>query len=205
MKRLALSFPAIANIQSFKFNPRPVFTNILRYKKVLILAVVILAVGFGISKIQKGSGAQSQFINTVSNSGNPSIGINKEFNFPIYSNGKKTEKNLKLVLTTAERSDKILINGKPASAKDGRDFLILNLEITNPTQDKLNIRPVDFFRLKDDQGQQFAADVHNDPVKAEPISIRKTRVGYIVDESKKSFKFLVGEINGEKQEIEINI
>lgn len=205
MKRIALSLQAIPGIQTLRFNFRPAYKGILQYKKVLILILIILAVGFGIYKLRQASGTQSQFNKIVQNNGNPSIGINKEFNFPIYNNGKKTDKNLKLVLTTVERSDKILINGKPASAKAGRDFIILNLEITNPTQDKLNIRPVDFFRLKDDQGQQFAADVHNDPVKAEPISIRKTRVGYIVDESRKSFKFLVGEINGDKQEIEINI
>ena len=79
------------------------------------------------------------------------------------------------------------------------------MEINNPTNDKLNVRPVDFFRMVDDAGNSYAADVHNDPVKAEPISIKKTRIGYVVAENQNTFKFLVGEINGEKQNIEINI
>lgn len=167
----------------------------------LIGAVVISSLG-----LLKGKNPLSQSTaNTQTKNSENSVGINKEFNFPIYNKGEKTENNLKIVLTTAERSDKILVNGRPASAKDGKDFLILNLEITNPTNDKLSIRPVDFFRFVANDGKQYAADVHNDPVKAEPISIKRTRIGYVIDEQQKTFKFLVGEVNGEKQELEINI
>lgn len=191
--------------RSIKNRLRPALSYIFRYKKVLILVLVIGLIGFGISKSQKVPGAPTAVANGSQTNGNPTLTINKEYNFPIYDKGKKTENNLKMLVTTVERSDKILINGKPASAREGKDFLIINLEISNPTSDKLNIRPVDFFRLVDDQGQQYAADVHNDPVKAEPISIKKTRIGFLVDESQKSFKCLVGEINGDKQEITINI
>lgn len=199
MKRVVNFAPSIKN----RF--RPALRYCFRYKKVLILILIVGLIGFGISKSKKVTGSPTAVTNGVQTNGNPTLGINKEYNFPIYNKGKKTENNLKMVVTTVERSDKILINGKPASAKDGKDFLIINLEISNPTQDKLNIRPVDFFRLVDDQGNQFAADVHNDPVKAEPISIKKTRIGFLVDEKQKSFKCLVGEINGEKQEVIINI
>lgn len=134
------------------------------------------------------------------------VGVYKEFSFAIYDNeAKKTGNSLKITLTEAERTNKILVNGQQASVRDGKDFLVLYMEINNPTDDKLNVRPVDFFRLIDGNGNSYAADVHNDPVKAEPISIKKTRIGYVVDESQTNFKFLVGEINGEKQEIEINI
>lgn len=134
------------------------------------------------------------------------LAVNRDFSFPIYGNdGKKTQNSLKISLTEVERTDKILVNGQRASARDSKDFLVMYMEINNPTNDKLNVRPVDFFRMVDDAGNSYAADVHNDPVKAEPISIKKTRIGYVVDESQNNFKFLVGEINGEKQSIEINI
>lgn len=168
---------------------------------VLVAGVIIASLGLYKGKslpISQSSSGQTKISENA-------VSLNKELNFPIYNQGQKTENNLKMVMTTAERSDKILVNGKPASAADGKDFLIINIEITNPTGDKLNVRPVDFFRLVAQDGRQYAADVHNDPVKTEPISIKKTRIGYVVTESQKSFKFLVGEINGEKQEIEINI
>ena len=177
--------------------------TLARYKIYIAIAILILIAAFGLVKSKQSTSVSSQGI--ISSQEGSSVAIDKEFDFPIYNKGAKTENSLKLKLTTVEKTDKILVNGKPATAKDGKDFLVMYLEITNPTKDKLNVRPVDFFRLVDSQGNQFAADVHNDPVKAEPIAIKKTRIGFVVDESLNTFKFQVGEINGEKQELEINI
>ena len=71
----------------------------------------------------------------------------------------------------------------------------------NSTSNQLTVRPVDFIRLTDSEGRTFAPDVHNNDVVVEPISIKKTRVGFVVDENQKEFKFLVGEINGPKKEV----
>lgn len=173
-------------------------------RKLILIAipVVILIAGIGLYKAKhytpSSASAQSQ-------SNSKSQNLDQSFNFPIYSQGQKTENGLELKVTTIERSDQVVVNGKTATSKEGKDFLIINIEIKNPTNDKLNVHPVDFFRLVDDSGNHFAADVYNDPVVSEPIAIKKTRIGYVVDKSQSNFKFEVGEINGEKQTVEVNI
>lgn len=183
----------VKNLVTFSLKHRLVVLFIL-----IVGIILVAAYKLPIRNISKVAPATTANTNTLA--------VNKEFAFPIYNNdGKETQNSLKISLTEVERTDKILVNGKPASARDGKDFLVMYVEINNPTNDKLNVRPVDFFRMVDDAGNSYAADVHNDPVKAEPISIKKTRIGYVVDENQNTFKFLVGEITGEKQNIEINI
>ena len=183
---------------------RNLVTFLLRHRLVVIFLMIIGVIAVAAYKLPIRNIAKvSQPQVTQSNN---ALAVNREFSFPIYDkDAKKTANSLKISLTEVERTDKILVNGQQASARDGKDFLVMYMEINNPTNDKLNVRPVDFFRMVDDAGNSYAADVHNDPVKAEPISIKKTRIGYVVDESQSNFKFLVGEINGEKQNIEINI
>ena len=183
---------------------RNLVTFPLKHRLVVIFLIVLGVIAVAAYKLPIRNIAKvSQPQVTQSNN---ALAVNREFSFPIYDkDAKKTANSLKISLTEVERTDKILVNGQQASARGGKDFLVMYMEINNPTNDKLNVRPVDFFRMVDDAGNSYAADVHNDPVKAEPISIKKTRIGYVVDESQSNFKFLVGEINGEKQNIEINI
>ncbi len=141
-----------------------------------------------------------------SNPSNAQVILNKQFSLPIYGEkGEKTDKALKITAVNIELTDKILVNGKPATAKEGKDFLIINIEIENSTKDKLNVRPVDFFRLVESQNKSYAADIHNDVVKAEPLSVKKTRIGWVVDKNQHKFKFLIGEISGAKETVEVNI
>lgn len=177
---------------------------ITKHKLIVITIVIATLLVIAATRNQNISQVSSNITNQNSENAS-SVVINKEYRFPIYSSDGKTESSLKMVVTSAVRNDKIVVNGKSSQAAEGKDFLVLNMEITNSTNNKLNVRPVDFFRLVGQEGQLFAADVYNDPVKVEPISIKKTRVAYVVFESQENFKFQIGEIKGEKQEVEINI
>ena len=183
---------------------RPVLKTISKHKLIVATALIATLLVFAATRSKNISQVSSNITNQ-NNSNASSVSINKEYNFPIYSSDGKTESSLKMVVTAAQRNDKILVNGKTSQAAVGKDFLILNMEITNATNNKLNVRPVDFFRMVGADGKLFAADVYNDPVKVEPISIKKTRVAYVVSESQENFKFQIGEIKGDKQEVEINI
>lgn len=189
---------------------KPSLPNIsLRYKivsAIFVLGAIITAAIYFLPINYSGLNGIPNVAQADSQDANAQVLLNKQFSLPIYGeDGKKTENSLKISAVNVERTNKILVNGKPASAKSGKDFLLINIEIENSTKDKLNVRPVDFFRLLGSQDKSYAADVHNDVVKAEPLSIRKTRVGWVVDENQHKFKFLIGEINGEKQTIEVNI
>ncbi|OGD93958.1 hypothetical protein A3C33_04735 [Candidatus Curtissbacteria bacterium RIFCSPHIGHO2_02_FULL_42_58] len=180
----------------------------LAKKRALLLVLVIAALSlFAIVRV-KGTpqnpltiaGSQTDF------SPQTQISVNRKFEIPIRNaKGADTGDKLAVTLTTIDSSKKILIQGKPATARDTKAFLILNLEIENSITNQLTVRPVDFIRLVDEQNRSFAPDVHNNEVTVEPVSIKKTRVGFVVDEEKKNFKFFFGEISGEKQTIEISI
>lgn len=181
-----------------------------RHPKTGIMVIALIAVGiFAYTKLQ-GSDPKTLVSGVASSQTDfsPQIqsSLNKKFEVPIRNaSSKETGEKLAITITTIDRSKKILIQGKPATARDTKSFLILNLEIENSTSNQLTIRPVDFIRLQDEQDRSFAPDVHNEEVKAEPISIKKTRVGFVIDETQRAFKFLIGEINGEKETVEVTI
>ena len=148
------------------------------------------------SAVKKVAGSQTDF------SPENQVTIGSRFEVPIRKeDGTETPDKLIINLTTADLSKKILIQGKPATSRDTKTFILINFEVENSTSNQLTVRPVDFIRLTDAEGRTFAPDVHNNDVAVEPISIKKTRVGFVVDENQKEFKFLVGEINGPKKEV----
>ena len=108
-----------------------------------------------------------------------------------------------ITITNIEKTREILIKNNPAKTKNGKIFLVLNIEIQNDTKKQLTVRPVDMVRLIGDDGRSYAPDVHNNEVTAEPVSLRKTKVGYVVDENKNNFKLFVGEVRGQQEEIEV--
>ena len=163
----------------------------------VIIAVLVFFPGVNPnSAVKKVAGSQTDF------TAEKQVSIGSRFEVPIRKeDGTETPDKLIMNLTTAESSKRILIQGKPATSRDGKTFILINFEVENSTSNQLTVRPVDFIRLTDNENRTFAPDVHNNDVAVEPISIKKTRVGFVVDENQKEFKFLVGEINGPKKEV----
>jgi hypothetical protein len=192
--------------------PQEKIKNLLAiFKNRLVITVLILAAVLSLAFFTLKGKLSTQSV-PVLNSGQTNfspqnqIAVNRKFEIPIRSSsGTVTGEKLSINLSTIDKSNKILIQGKPATARAGKTFVILNLEIDNSTKNQLTVRPVDFIRLQDSEGRSFASDVHNEAVKAEAVSTKRTRVGFVVDENQKSFKFLIGEITGEKQTIEVSI
>jgi len=132
--------------------------------------------------------------------------VNKTIEIPIREqDGEDTGQKLKITFSTIDKAKRILIKGQGATAREGKVFLILNMEIENDSTNQLTVRPVDFIRLIESDDRSFAPDVHNDDVEVEAISIKKTRVGYVVNEEVSIFSFAIGEISGDKDLIEVQI
>jgi len=176
---------------------RPKMAAVVGLGLLIIIAVLVFFPGISPdSAVKKVAGSQTDF------SPENKVSIGSRFEVPIRKeDGTETADKLIINLTTAESSKRILIQGKPATSRDTKTFILINFEVENSTSNQLTVRPVDFIRLTDNEGRTFAPDVHNNDVAVEPISIKKTRVGFVVDEHQKEFKFLVGEINGPKKEV----
>lgn len=179
------------------------FNNIVSNYKTVILVVAILAMAVIAILIISGNRPDQAISRQLAQQ---TLNIGKTFEFPIRgADGKTIDNNLKMILTTAEKTNQILIKGQPATARTGKLFLILNIELDNPTNNQLSLSPVELIRLVDSSDRRFAPDVHNDEVKIEPISIKRTRVGFVVNQSDKQFKIQVGEVSGEKQTFDLVI
>lgn len=111
-----------------------------------------------------------------------------------------------MVLTSAELQDEIVIKGQKANAVKGKEFLIINLKLTNNYSKTIQINTRDYIRLSVNKSdEKLAADIHNDPVEVQAISTKYTRLGFPIDETDKNLTLYVGEINGKKESITLNL
>lgn len=174
-------------------------------KTLVIVAAIVIIVVAGVAWSRSQGSIEEVDSGFVSDG--PTLELNKNFNVPIRDkDGKEIGEPLKVSVTTLERVDRVLYKGKPLIARETKDFLVINLEVENSTDNRLTIKPVDFFRLIDSSGKSYAADIQTDPVKVEPISSKKTRTIFIVSEDQKNLKFLIGEIKGgNKETVEVTI
>jgi hypothetical protein len=134
--------------------------------------------------------------------------INYTFSDPI-SKIKNKEGNLPsltFVVQNAEKRNEILVQGKKATAVEGRTFLILNIKVTNPNSEGYKINTRNYFRLATggNQTEWLAPDIHNDPVEVQAISTKFTRVGFPINLSDNNLVLQVGKVDGDKQQLPLN-
>ncbi len=129
--------------------------------------------------------------------------VSKDFKFEaLLPNKKASEVNLRL--TSAEKRTEILVQGKPAQTKNDKIFLVLNLEIDNSDSLPKYMSPVDVFRLVSADGKLFAADVHSGMLEIQPLSTKLNKIAFVINKEDKQFNLKVGELEGEKEDIQIN-
>ena len=101
-------------------------------------------------------------------------------------------------------ANSLLVQGKRAKTREGKTFLIINMEVENTYSVPLYSFPVDIVRLVREDGKRIAPSVHQGTVEVRPISTKKSNVGFVVDPNDKDFKLEVGEVSGEKEILEIS-
>lgn len=131
--------------------------------------------------------------------------IRKVFQFPIRDEKGKEISNFSYEITSAELLDSIIVKAQRQVAVKGRIFLVFNLKITNNNNQSVNINTRDYVRLRVGNNSELVApEIHNDPVEAQAISTKYTRLGFPIDESEKDLTLQVGEITGKKETIRVN-
>lgn len=174
----------------------------------LIAFVVIVLGGLGLLMVFGRSGSSttlgtqdSRPSSTVSKA---KQNINKTFQFPIRDEKGKEVSKFSYEITSAELYDSIIVKGQRANAIKGRTFLIINLKISNTNNQPVSINTRDYLRLSvNNSNELIAPDIHNDPVEAQAISTKYTRVGVAINDSDKNIILNVGEITGSKESIRI--
>lgn len=132
-------------------------------------------------------------------------GLNSDFEFPLKDAAGNEVSSVKINAHDAVLKNEVIIKGSRSVAQNGKAFLTIDLDITNDYNKSIDVNTRNYFRLKSENGTSWLApDIHNDPVKVQAISTKETRIGFIVDSSAKKYILRIGEIEGEKQEVEIN-
>lgn len=132
-------------------------------------------------------------------------GLNSDFEFPLKDSFGKELSTIKINASNAVLKSEVIIKGSRSVAQNNKAFLTIDLEITNDYNKSIDVNTRNYFRLKSESSDSWLApDIHNDPVKVQAISTKQTRIGYIVNESDKKYILRIGEIDGEKQEVQIS-
>jgi len=191
----------------------PKFNNFFKNKKSYFLPIAVIVILFvGISYLTlKGTSATPS--GAVGSDGRVEIKpakaeqeFSKTFEFPLRDDKGKEVSRLKYQIQNIELRDEIVVKGKRATAIKGRTFLIVNLRVTNDYQSAIEINTRDYVRLSvNNSKERLAADIHNDPVEIQPISTKETRLGFPINDSDNDLKLFIGEINGKKEELKLNL
>ncbi|QQS38699.1 hypothetical protein IPM62_04930 [Candidatus Woesebacteria bacterium] len=133
--------------------------------------------------------------------------LNKEFSFPLRTADNEVVSDFKYEILTVEKRDEIVVRGQKATAVKGRTFLVLNIKITNVYTEPIDIDTIDYVRLavNGNEEEQMAADIHNDSVSVQPISTKYTRIGFPINDTDTDLTLRIGEINGEKESIKLDL
>ena len=186
------------------------------YKRFAYIASALFTVGAVIASnsfIAKNRNTQASNLNAIQTQSNNIIPspqpkavkeVNQDFSFTL-GTGRNTT-SVEFTIENAELVDEIIVGGQRARAVSGRMFLILNLKITNPNTQGIQINTRNFIRVAREAKPEewLAPDIHNDPVEVQAVSTKQTRVGFPVNSSDQVFTLKVGPIDGEKKDINLS-
>lgn len=172
---------------------------------VVIIAAVILLVK--LNPFASNSQASTSGSKTAIKDALASETLNREFKFPLKDEKGASAGEIKYVIENAELRDEIVVQGKKASAVSGKTFLVLNIKITNETNQNISMNTKDYVRLfvNGNESEPLSPNIHNDPVVVDAISVKPTRIGFAINESDNNLKIKIGEIKGEKQTIDLTL
>jgi len=176
----------------------------LKWTGAALTIILLLVIG---TKIFKNPSSNAQAKDTSVVPAQNTIELNREFTFPIRGEeGVEIGKEIKYTIERVELADQIVVKGTRATALDGRTFLLLYIKLTNNEDVGIEIDTRDYVRITiDDSEENLAADIHNDPVEVQPLSTKFTRIGFPVNDTVKKIKLIIGEIKGDKQEVQIDL
>jgi hypothetical protein len=178
--------------------------GISKFVVLAVAAVILVVAGRGLLRSNTIGSDTSSKVEVMG--AKKEVDINKEFEFPLLEEGEELTK-IKFVIEKAELRDEIVVKGQKATSVKGRTFLILNLKITNEYSEAIEIYTKNYIRLSvnGNRDEWLAPDIHNDPVEVQAISTKYTRVGFPINETDSDMALRIGEISGDKEDLQLDI
>lgn len=176
----------------------------------VILGIIVIAAIVNVVRSLPNAKSSEQTVAPATTSPNAlaTVNLEKKFDFPLRDEKGKEVGSFEYVIQSATLQKQIIVQGQRASAVNDRIFLILNLKLTNSLKQTIQLNTRDYLRVivQSNKNEQLAPDIHNDPVEVQAISTKYTRVGIAIDEedARKLVQLRVGEIDGDKQNIDLN-
>lgn len=128
--------------------------------------------------------------------------IQKNFQFPVDDASGKTITTIAYTVETADKQNQVIIQGQRAYAVAGKTFLILNIKLTNPSDQTVQINARNYIRISIGKNNELlAADMYSDPIIIQPISTETTKLGFPIDVHERNITLHVGELKGPKTDI----
>lgn len=169
-----------------------------RKKLAVIMAVLLLGTFFLINRITKKP--------TDAGEVKEEIVVEKNFTFTaLNGQGQETKDTISLNISTAQKTNQVLVQDKVYTARNNKMFMIIDLKLRNDQAIPLNLYPGNLFRLtySDDQESKFAPDLHNNLVAISPLSTKLDRIGFVAPEEIDVFNLYVGELEKEKEVVNL--
>ena len=175
-------------------------TSTRYFKIILAVLVVVVLGGVLVSKRTKSSQVSSN--NTLADESLQTLPLNHSFEIPL---GTDSDKHITFKLVDAQIKDAIILKGQRATSVDGKQFLVVNIKLTNNHEQRIKIDTRDYVRLSvNGTEDKLAPQIHNDPVEVQPISDQYTRLGFSIFKTDTDLKLIVGPVSGEKIEIPLS-
>lgn len=166
-----------------------------KFKIVVIVAVVVLIGNFVARR--NNSNADIQQI------GSP-VSLQYDISIPAQNaDGDTVNRDLKIKINDAQRQKRVLVKGNWVRAREGKIFIVVNMDVTNETRAILYGNPVDWARLVEDDVKKVAPSVHQGDLEIRPQSTKVTNIAFIVDENRSSATVELGRIWGLEDTINI--
>lgn len=198
---------ALDDIQSSQSESSKTKKNtLLKIGGIILILVVLLLVVRSVISSRNQQRAMSTQKSNVAATPLATQQVGKSIQIKLNKNAKDSP-TITYELQDAQLLKEIVVKGQTAQAAPGRAFFIIDLKITNGTKQGIQLNTRDYVRLattaKPDEW--VAPDIHNDPVEVQAISTKLTRIGFPVDDTTKNVKLQIGEIDGEKTYVDVNL
>lgn len=129
--------------------------------------------------------------------------LDRAFTFNAQRQDGAGTEGIQFTIFEAELKDEIKVQGEPRKAGKDKAYLLLRLELNNETTNRLKFTSADHVRRISEENKKYAPDYHNGTVTLDPISVRNDLMSFLVDKETELFIFQVGELEGEKENVEV--